>query len=297
MDKPTIAFLGLGIMGSGMARRLLDTGHAVTVYNRDGRKTVPLVDAGAKVAATPCLAAKGADVVMAMVADDKASRSLWLEKDGALAGLKAGALCLESSTLSVAWVRELAAAVAAKGGEFLDCPVTGSKAQAGAGELKFLVGGTNLILERARPILMALSTEIIHLGGIGSGVLLKLVNNSLNGVQVAALAEAIIAIERSGIDATKAIAVITNGASGSPMVKAVSARISARDYTPQFHLHLLAKDLTYAVNEGGRCHAAMTMAAAAGKLLLAATAAGYGDQDMAALVESFRKNGNGPHQT
>jgi 3-hydroxyisobutyrate dehydrogenase len=297
MDKPNIAFLGLGIMGSGMARRLLETGHAVTVYNRDARKSTPLAAAGARVATTPGLAAKGADVIISMVADDQASRSLWLEADGALAGLKPGALCLESSTLSVAWVQELATAVVAKGGEFLDCPVTGSKAQAGAGELKFLVGGTSSTLERARPVLMALSTEIVHLGGTGSGVLLKLVNNSLNGVQVAALAEAILAIERSGIDTAKAIAVITNGASGSPMVKAVSARISARDYTPQFHLHLLAKDLTYVVNEGDRCQVAMTMAAAAGKLLLAANAAGYGNQDMAALIESFRKNGNGTHRT
>src|SRR5262249_17845823 len=138
MSKPSIAFLGLGIMGAGMSRRLLGAGFPVTVYNRNPAKSAELAAAGAAVASTAREAAGGADVVIAMVADDAASRSVWLGDDGALAGAARGTVCIESSTLTVAWVQELAAAVAARGCAFLDCPVTGSKNAAAAGELNFI---------------------------------------------------------------------------------------------------------------------------------------------------------------
>lgn len=272
-----------------MARRLLEQGFAVTVYNRNPEKSAALASAGATVAATPRAAAAKAEVIISMVSDDAASRSLWLGAEGILSAIQPGAICIESSSLSVGWVKELAAAVAAKDAEFLDCPVTGSKAQAPTGELRFLVGGPGGTLEKVRTVLEALSVEIIHLGPTGSGVLLKLVNNSLNGVQIAAFAEALAALERSGIDLPKALGVITNGASGSPIVKAVAPRMTARDYTPNFHLKLLAKDIGYAIGEGHCLTAPMTMAVNALKLFREAAAAGYGEQDMAAIVEPFRK--------
>lgn len=292
MNKSPIAFLGLGIMGAGMARRLLAAGHPVVVFNRDKRKCASLAAEGATVGATPRDAAAQATTVFSMVTDDTASRALWLGADGILAGIRPGTVCIESSTLSVEWITELAKCVSANGAEFLDGPVTGSKAQVATGELKFLVGGSATTLERVRPILAAMSHEIIHLGPVGSGVYVKLVNNFLNGVQVAAFAEALFAIERSGIDPTAALGVITNGASGSPIVKTMAARMSSRDYTPNFLLKLLEKDLRYAIDEGDRRTASMTMATAARQLLQRAMTAGYGDRDMSAVIETFRANGH-----
>jgi 3-hydroxyisobutyrate dehydrogenase len=284
-----VAFLGLGIMGTGMALRLAKAGFPVTAYNRDRAKTAPLAAAGAKIAASPREAAAGADVILSMVADDPVSRAVWLGESGALAGAKRGALCIESSTLTVAWVRELAAAVQAKGCELLDAPVTGSKVAAANGELNFIVGGTAAALERARPVLSPMSKTIKHLGPIGSGALIKLINNFVCGVQVASVAEAIAMMERGGLDRAQALTVLLDGAPGSPLVKTVAARMLAGDYTPNFKLKLMAKDLGYAQQEGAALGLDLKTASAGLAEFQKAIAAGIGEQDMAAIVEALRK--------
>ena len=152
-----VAVLGLGIMGAGMARQLVAKGFDVTVWNRDAAKTAALASAGARVAGTPAAAAAGADLVLAMLANDDASRSVWLGREGALAAMRTKTVAIESSTLTVDWIRELAAAANARGVEFLDAPVTGSKAQAESGALSFLVGGSTEVLERVRPALAAMA--------------------------------------------------------------------------------------------------------------------------------------------
>jgi len=288
-SQPHVAFLGLGLMGGGMARRLLGAGFPLSVYNRDAAKAAPLGAAGATVAASPREAAGGADVIISMVADDHASRSLWLGADGALAGAAPGAICIESSTVTVGWVRELAAAATAKECEVLDAPVTGSRVQAAAGELSFLVGGSVATLDRVRPVLAVMSKTVIPFGPLGSGALIKLVNNFVCGVQVAALAEAIAMIERGGLDRAKALNILTHGASGSPLVKAVAARMTTPDYTPHFFLRLMAKDLTYAREEAGQQALDLTTAAAALALFEKGIATGHGEQDIAAVVEPLRQ--------
>jgi 3-hydroxyisobutyrate dehydrogenase len=289
MNKQRIAFLGLGIMGSGMARRLMTKGFRVTVYNRNAEKAKTFARDGARVAKSPAEATAGAEVVISMVADDNASRGVWMGPGGGLGSVARGAVCIECSTVSVTWVTELAKAVTAKGGEFLDAPVTGSKAQAAAGELNFIVGGPAATLERARPVLAAMSKTILPVGQVGSGVLLKLVNNFVCGVQVAAIAEAVAMLERGGIDRAKAQEILLNGAPGSPMVKTIWARMTARDYTPNFMLRLMAKDLKYAIEEGRRLSLDLSTAAAALSLFEKGMAAGHGEQDMSALVEVVRE--------
>ena len=289
MNKPNIAFLGLGIMGSGMARCLLAAGFPLTVFNRNAEKSKSLATEGARIAASPREAAAGAEVIISMVADDNASRSLWSSSSGALSAVKAGAICIECSTLTVGWVRELAAMASSAGCELLDSPVTGSKTQAATGELNFLVGGDAATLEKARPVLRAMSKTISHLGASGSGAMLKLINNFVCGVQLAALAEAIAMIERSQIDRDKALEILTNGAPGSPLVKAVSTRIAKADYTPNFLLRLMEKDLVYAIKEAGQLSLQLETAEAARTLFDRAIANGNGDQDIAAIIEQFRK--------
>jgi 3-hydroxyisobutyrate dehydrogenase len=276
-------------MGSGMAGRLLSAGFPLAVYNRKPEKAERLKSAGAFVARTPREAAARAEVVISMVADDVASRTVWLGEDGALAGAAPGTVLVESSTLTIGWVHELAAAAAQRPCEFLDAPVTGTKPHAAAGELLFLVGGSASTLAAVRPVLAVMSRDIVHLGPTGSGAMLKLINNFMCGVQAASLAEAMSLLEASGLDREKSLAVLTNGAPGSPMVKTVSARMTTPDYTPNFLLRLMAKDLTYAIAEGGKCSLHLDTAAAALGVFQKAIAAGYGEQDIAAIVEPLRK--------
>jgi 3-hydroxyisobutyrate dehydrogenase len=224
-----------------------------------------------------------------MVADDAASRGVWLGEAGALAGTTRGAVLVEASTLTVGWIEELAREAAARGCELLDAPVTGSKPHAAAGELLFLVGGPASALEIARPVLAPMSRGIVHVGTTGSGALLKLVNNFMCGVQAASLAEALALVEKAGLDRAKALEVLTNGAPGSPLVKTVSARMAARDYAPNFLLRLMAKDMTYAIAEGRRHGVSLSTVTPALALLERAIADGHGDEDFAAIVEPLRK--------
>jgi 3-hydroxyisobutyrate dehydrogenase len=181
MSKPRVAILGLGIMGGGMANRLLSMGYPVSVYNRSYERAASLAVLGAFAAHTPREAAARSEVVIAMVADDAASRSIWLGRDGALAGAQSGSLLLESSTLSVKWVKELCAAATQQNCEFLDAPVTGTKPHAASGELFFMVGGSAEGFARARDVLSALGREVLHLGPTGSGALIKLSTTSSAG--------------------------------------------------------------------------------------------------------------------
>jgi 3-hydroxyisobutyrate dehydrogenase len=289
MSKPRVALIGLGLMGSGMARRLLGAGFPLSVYNRNPERAAPLAAEGAHAAASPREAAARADVVLTMVADDAAARAVWLGEQGALAGAARGAVLVECSTVTVEWIEELARAAAAAGCVLLDAPVTGSRTHAASGELSFLVGGPLAALETARPVLAAMSRAIVHVGATGRGALLKLVNNFLCGVQAASLAEALALIERSGLDRAKALEVLTNGAPGSPLVKTLSARMTASDYTPNFLLKLMAKDLSYAMREGGRHGVALTTAASALELYEQAIGDGRGDEDFSVVVEPLRK--------
>jgi 3-hydroxyisobutyrate dehydrogenase len=291
MTKTRIALLGLGTMGSGMARRLLLNGFPLTVFNRTIEKARPLELEGARVASSPDEAAADADVVISMVSDDNAARSVWLGENGALAAAARGAVCIECSTVTVEWVRELAAAAISKDCEFLDAPVTGSKLQAANGELNFLVGGDVATLNKVRPVLAAMSKSIVSLGPIGSGALLKLINNFICGVQVVALAEGIAMIERSGLDRDKAVDVLANGAPGSPLVKALSTRMTTPDYTPNFRLSLMAKDLAYAIHESEKMALELATAGTALRCFERAIVSGNGDKDIAAVVEPFRNSG------
>jgi 3-hydroxyisobutyrate dehydrogenase len=289
-ERPAIAVLGLGTMGSRMAHRLLAAGFPVTVYNRSRDKTAPLVGAGARAAETPRQAVENAAVSIGMLADDRASREVWLGNAGALDGAAPGSVVIESSTLSVVWVRELAAAASARGCEFIDAPVTGSRNQAGAGELNFLVGGSPDVLDRVRPVLAVMAKSVTHLGPTGSGALVKLINNFVCGTHVASLAEALAMVERSTLDRDRTMACLVSGAMGSPIVKTIAERMLSDDFTTHFALKLLAKDLGYAIDEGRKLNVELTTARTALDLLERAVRHGHGDEDMAAAIQPLRSN-------
>jgi 3-hydroxyisobutyrate dehydrogenase len=275
-------------MGSGMANRLLGAGFRLTIYNRTPEKATPFIERGAKIASTPREAVARANVIVSMVTDDVASREVWLGKHGALTGAVPGTVLIESSTVSLPWIKELAAAAAARDCELLDAPVTGSKAQAASGELNFLVGGSQAALAKARVALSVMSRSIVHVGPSGSGALLKLINNFLCGVQVASLAEAVAWIEKSGADRDQMLEFLKNGAGGSPLIKLISERMSRSDFTPNFLLRLMTKDLGYAVDEAKRQSLDLAIGSAAHSVFKQAITKGQGDKDMSAVVEQFR---------
>lgn len=199
-----IGFLGLGNMGLGMAMRLVEAGHEVSVYNRTASKAAPLEAAGATVAATPRAAAIGAEAVFSMVGDDAASKAMWLGEDGALAAdLGPGTFAVECSTLSYEWVGALSQQMKDKGLRYIDCPVTGLPDAAAAGALTMLVGADDADLEAAQEILAPLNAEIIHFGAAGTGTAYKLMVNLIGAIQIASIAEGMVIAKQAGLDFDK----------------------------------------------------------------------------------------------
>jgi len=280
-----VAILGLGIMGGGMAANWLAKGFAVSVWNRTAAKAQALASRGAKIAASPREAAHGADFIFAIVADDDASRSVWLGDDGALAGAKSGAIGVESSTLTPDWIRELARQAQAKGVGFLDAPVGGSRPAAESGELRFFVGGNRQTFEAARPALAAVGNKMDLLGPIGAGATWKLINNQLAAGQLAALAEALAVAKKAGFQDGQISDLILASAAASPIVKLKLPRMLTEDFEPtDFALHLMLKDACYAAALAQSLGAPAGMIESAAKAFERANAKGLGDKDMAAVV-------------
>jgi len=289
ISKPSVAILGLGIMGSGMAHRLLSANFPLAVYNRNREKCIPFASAGAFLADSPHAAASRSQIILSMVADDAASRDVWMGDEGAMNGAQGGSILIESSTLSGDWIQELASKAAERGCQFLDAPVTGTKPHAASGELLFLVGGSEEALNAARPVFSVLGRDTVHLGPTGSGTLMKLVNNFVCGVQAASFAEAVSMIDAGGLDRAKAMTILTGGAPGSGIVKRVAERIAANDFTPNFALRWMAKDLSYALRDAATKGISLQTAAAALAVFQRAIAEGHGDEDFSAVSKSSKQ--------
>jgi 3-hydroxyisobutyrate dehydrogenase len=220
-----------------------------------------------------------------MVANDDASRDVWLGESGALSAAAPGSVVIECSTLSVEWVRALAAKVAERGCQFLDAPVTGTKPHAASGELLFLVGGSPEAIALAQPAFSVLGRGVIYLGPIGSGATMKLVNNFLCGIQAASFAEALALAAASGLDREKVIEILTSGAPGSGIVKRIADRIAAQDFAPVFATRWMSKDIGYAIDAASAEGLSLPVASAALAAFRRAIADGLGDQDFAAITK------------
>jgi 3-hydroxyisobutyrate dehydrogenase-like beta-hydroxyacid dehydrogenase len=245
---PRVAFIGLGRMGHGMAGRYLDAGFEVTVWNRSKAKADGLIARGARWADSPNDAALDADAVVTMVADDEASRAVWLGKDGAATNMKTGTLAIECSTVSHRHALDLARELRTRGLIYIDCPVTGLPEAAAAGKLTLLAGADAADLEKARPYLAPLCTTIRHFGAVGSGTVFKLINNLMGAVQIASLAEGLAIAEQAGLDMDLVAEVLSTGAVASPQVIRHSKRMVARDFSgATFTAALRHKDAAYAV--------------------------------------------------
>ncbi len=284
-----IAVLGLGIMGSGIARNLLKAGHIVHVYNRTPEKARPLLEAGAQWAGSPREAAAHADIVISMVGDDTASRAMWLGDQGALNAMRANAVGIEASTLSVEWVRTLHQLAQGRRLAFVDAPVTGSRVAAANGTLTFLVGAHPDALERVRPVLERCSSTILHLGPPISGTIFKLINNMMAAVHIAALGEGVAMADKAGLDPNVVMQAFGVGAASSPVVKMKLEHVAKRDHTDtHFALRWMHKDVTYALRLADELGVAVPTGALTRELLRMAMQRGLGDQDLSALTEVAR---------
>lgn len=285
---PTIAFLGLGAMGTRMAARLLDAGYDLVVYNRTPERTTSLVERGATHAATPREAVRHADLILSMVRDDRASRAVWLDQtSGALGALQPDSAAVEMSTLSARWVRELNAALVERGIPFLDAPVVGSRPHAENGALTILVGGETDTLDRVRDVFGVLGGVLHHVGSVGAGTAAKLAVNALFATQAAALAEVLGTLSRSGIGAGDAVDLLNALPIMSPAAARLGTLMAERQFTPNFPVELVNKDLGYALQLADAADVRGTVLPAVREAFELADAHGFGDDDIAGIAQLY----------
>lgn len=282
-----VAVLGLGAMGSRMAARLLHAGHQVTVWNRSPVAAEPFLKAGASLAASPREAVTNADFVIAMVRDDEASQQVWLSPEtGALAGMRNGAIAIESSTMSREWILELGKEAQAQGISFLEAPVSGSRPQAEAGQLIYFVGGDEEVAKRAEPLLETMGGAIHYVGSLGAGTMTKLATNALLGIQVTAMAELVGILKRSGVDAGRVLQAVAGTVVCSPFAKRAADGMLTGDFAPQFPVALVAKDFSYVLAAADTPDLAPTIAAAH-RVFSQAEEGGLGAEHLTCVVKLF----------
>jgi 3-hydroxyisobutyrate dehydrogenase-like beta-hydroxyacid dehydrogenase len=287
-QRPTIGFIGLGLMGSRMATRLLEAGHALTVYNRTHEKTQPLADRGARVANTPQELATMVDVVMLSLANDAALEETMRGPQGVLSGLHAGATIIDLSTVSPQISRAIAVEVKARGGSMLDAPVSGSTPQAEQGTLIIMVGGDEDTYRRSQPILQVLGKQCFYLGPNGMGLVMKLVANAMLGLGVQALAEAIALGEGAGLERDRLLDVLGQMAVVSPSQKSKLENARNDSYPTTFPLQHMDKDFGLIGELASQADVPMPATTAAHQMSKAAHAEGL-EGDFSVVIHLMRQ--------
>jgi 3-hydroxyisobutyrate dehydrogenase-like beta-hydroxyacid dehydrogenase len=280
-----LGFVGLGVMGGRMAKRLLDAGHRVTGYNRTRSKAEWLVEAGMTWADTPRQVAEAADVTFSMVTNTAALRAIVDEPDGILAGLGPGKVYVDMSTVSPAESRELAARVAERGARMLDAPVSGSVVTLEEGRLAIMVGGEPEDVERVMPVLLDVGGKVNHVGANGQAALIKICSNLNLAVQMTAFSEAVLLAEKGGIPRETAVETLLNGVIASPMLKYRGPFVLEQPDEAWFDVNMMQKDLLLAEEAGRRLDVPLLTTAVANELLTAARGMGLDKHDFAIVFE------------
>ncbi|HYU90447.1 MAG TPA: NAD(P)-dependent oxidoreductase [Gemmatimonadales bacterium] len=287
-----VGFIGLGAMGSRMAGRLLAAHHEVVVYNRTRERTRPLEQLGAKVAATPRELAAAVDIVCSSVANDVALEQVMFGPDGALAGIRSGTIVVELSTVNPRTSRRLHEAARSNGVSVLDAPVSGSTAQAEQGQLVIFVGGEEDVYQKCQPILAVLGSKTFYLGPSGAGATMKLCVNTLLGLGVQALAEAIALGVKAGLPRERFLQVLGETAVVSPSQKSKLENVRKDEYPAAFALRLMFKDFGLIVETAMELSVPMPATAAAVQVAAAEHArqlAAHTDEDFSAVVRAMER--------
>ena len=280
-----LGFVGLGVMGSRMAKRLLDAGHSVTGYNRTKPKAQWLLDAGMKWADSPRAAIESSEAVFSMIANNSALRAVTEGKEGILAGLSAGKIYIEMSTVSPAAIREIAKQVEATGAEMLDAPVSGSSITLEEGKLSFMVGGKPEVFEKVLPYLQAIGPRAIYVGGHGLAAAMKVATNLSLAVQMLAFSEGLLLAEKSGIARATAAEVLFNSVIASPMVKYRGPFVLNMPDEALFDVNMMQKDLLLALEMGRQLDVPLPTTAVTNEFLTAARGVRLADKDFAIVFE------------
>jgi 3-hydroxyisobutyrate dehydrogenase-like beta-hydroxyacid dehydrogenase len=284
-----LGFIGLGVMGSGMVRRLLAAGHTVHGYNRTKSKAQALIDAGMKWAETPAQAVRAADVVFSMVTDTNALRAITTGPDGILPALGPGKTYIDMSTVSPAASREIAAQVAAKGARMLDAPVSGSVSTLEEGKLSIMAAGERAAFDRVEPILKDIGPKVTYVGANGLAVSIKIATNLNLAVQMLAFSEGILLAEKSGIPRETAVEVFLNSVMASPMVKYRGPFVLKMPDEAWFNVNMMQKDMLLALELGRNLGLPLPTTAVTNEMLTAARGMGFADKDFAVLFETLAK--------
>jgi 3-hydroxyisobutyrate dehydrogenase len=282
-----IGFLGLGIMGSRMAANVARAGFGLSVWTHTpGKAETWAAQHGAEALATPAQVAERCDVLISMVVDGAQVDSVLTGEHGAIEAARSGLLCVDCSTIGPLETRSVGAKLAERGVAMLDAPVTGSSPRAEAGTLTIMVGGEQHELERIRPVLDAMGELVVHVGELGQGQMLKLINNSLGAANAAALSEALLLADATGIDLDAFVQVTSAGSGASAQLALKSEPMRAHDYTPLFKTAHMLKDVRLCLQEAETAGVPFPAAAHARDMLAATVARGYGEQDYAAVIEA-----------
>jgi len=281
-----VGFIGLGIMGSRMAANLHGAGFELTVFNRT-RATAErwAEEHGAQVASSPAEVASSCEALATMVVDGAQVEDVLLGPGGVAEGAHEGLLCIDCSTIAPRDTRRIGEALAARGARMIDAPVTGSAPRAQDGTLTIMVGGDPGDFEHARPLLEAMGELVVHVGPLGQGEMLKLINNSVAAVNCAVVGEALLVAKRTGVPLDTLEQVMGAGSGSSAMLELKAGPMREHDYTTLFKLEHMLKDVRLCLEEGQAAGAPFTFAAQARELLSAAAGRGLGDADFAAMIE------------
>mmetsp|Transcript_23632 Transcript_23632/g.67783 ORF Transcript_23632/g.67783 Transcript_23632/m.67783 type:complete len:290 (+) Transcript_23632:67-936(+) len=289
MAKPSVGYLGMGIMGSAMAGRLVDAGFPTTVWNRNKDKCKPLAEKGAKVAETAQALVESCDIVFACTSDPASARAVVFGENGVLAGISPGKKFVDMSTVDEETALEIGKAVRAKGGLFLEAPVSGSKGPALSGQLVILAAGDQALKDEAQPCFDVMGKRTFFLGDVGAGARMKLVINMVMGINMVALSEGLAVGQKAGLSGADIMEVIKEGAIASPMYGLKGPKMLAGEYDTNFPLKHQQKDVRLAVDLGDKVGQPMPLAAAANEAFKAGMAMGKGDSDFSAVFEAVKR--------
>ena len=290
METRRVGFAGLGLMGSRMARNLLQKGFPLTVWNRTPDKAEALARDGAKVARTPRELAEASDVVITCVADPNAVGRIVFAEDGIRPALRPGFRYVETSTISPGQMRRIAEVVRAKGGDVLEAPVTGSKIGAEKGTLVIMTGGREETLQELMPVLMAIGGKVVHCGDIGHGSVVKLIGNSLISYMLEGLCEGLVVARKAGVSTEKLLEVVMASGYASPYFPFKANAIAKGDYEQHFSVDLLVKDQGLMLDEAHALQVPMPGLAVIREIFQSARAQGLGQEDIAAVYKAVARS-------
>jgi 3-hydroxyisobutyrate dehydrogenase-like beta-hydroxyacid dehydrogenase len=280
-----LGFIGLGVMGGKMVARLMEHGHSVTGYNRTRSKAQWLIDKGMKFADVPRAVCEASDVVFVMVTNSAALEDVAEGVNGILAGIGAGKVVVDMSTVSPAVSKALVAKVRAKGADMVDAPVSGSVITLQQGKLSVMVGGTKETFELVKPLLLDIGPKVTHVGENGLALVMKIATNLSLAVQMLAFSEGVLLAEKSGIPRDVAVDVLTHSAIASPMVQYRGPFVLQQPDEAWFNVNMMQKDMLLALELGRQVDVPLPMSASANQMLTAARAMGLAEKDFAIVFE------------